>query len=328
MPVPLDQIDSSVIDELMALKGERQLLVERLARMASEREKVTPTVFARVQGDYEARRLSLEKKAAPLKAQARREHAKLRAHRDRVSKAREAALLDREELIFRHGLGEFEDEVFRQSGNALDGLISGHDADLAEISVVNERFLAAFDSEAELSLPVEEPTPPVVVAPPVAAPPAPAVAPVPVVPAVAPEAPAEGSVSDALPARVVVTAPFDVVPPPTLPKEGETMILSAASTATTAPGRLVPSNPEDGFEEVVLLEMTTIGRTPQNTLRVPQSAVSRRHAEIAKTPQGYMLRDLGSENGTFVNGERAQMHLLVEGDRVQVGTARFVYQGR
>ena len=324
MPVPLDQIDSSVIDELMALKGERELLVQRLARMASEREKVTPTVFARVQGDYEARRLGLEKKAAPLKAQARREHTKLRAHRDRVSKAREAALLDREELIFRHGLGEFEDEVFRQSGNALDSLISGHDADLAEIAVVNERFLAAFDSEAELSQPVEEPAPPIVVAAPVA-PPAP-VAPAPSEP-VASAAPAVSD-SDALPSPVVVTTPFDVVPPPTLPKEGETMILSAASAAAASvPGRLVPTNPEDGFEEVVLLEMTTIGRTPQNTLRVPQSAVSRRHAEIARTPQGYMLRDLGSENGTFVNGERAQMHLLVEGDRVQVGTARFVYQG-
>lgn len=326
MSVPLDQIDSSVIDELMALKGERELLVQRLARMAGEREKVTPAVYARVQGDYESRRLGLEKKAAPLKAQARREHAKLRAHRDRVSKAREAALLDREELIFRHGLGEFEDEVFRQSGNALDSLISGHDADLAEISVVNERFLAAFDSEAELSQPVEEPAPPAVVAAPVVVPPAPVV-PAPVEPPVAPAAPSV-SVSDAIPAPVVVTTPFDVVPPPTVPKDGETMILSAASAAAApAPGRLVPSNPEDGFEEVVLLEMTTIGRTPQNTLRVPQSAVSRRHAEIAKTPQGYMLRDLGSENGTFVNGERAQMHLLVEGDRVQVGTARFVYQG-
>ena len=63
----------------------------------------------------------------------------------------------------------------------------------------------------------------------------------------------------------------------------------------------------------------------ENLIRVDEPAVSRSHAQISLTDEGYMLRDLGSENGTYVNGERMSSRLLVEGDRVQIGTVRFVF---
>ena len=70
--------------------------------------------------------------------------------------------------------------------------------------------------------------------------------------------------------------------------------------------------------------LTFIGRTPENQIRIYKPAVSRRHAQITETDAGWLLRDLSSENGTYVNGQRITERLLAEGDRVQFGTSRFV----
>lgn len=70
--------------------------------------------------------------------------------------------------------------------------------------------------------------------------------------------------------------------------------------------------------------LTFIGRTPENQIRIYKPAVSRRHAQITETDAGWLLRDLSSENGTYVNGQRITERLLVDGDRVQFGTSRFV----
>jgi hypothetical protein len=70
--------------------------------------------------------------------------------------------------------------------------------------------------------------------------------------------------------------------------------------------------------------LTFIGRTPENQIRIYKPAVSRRHAQITETDAGWLLRDLSSENGTYVNGQRITERLLGEGDRVQFGTSRFV----
>ena len=59
---------------------------------------------------------------------------------------------------------------------------------------------------------------------------------------------------------------------------------------------------------------------------VPDKKVSRRHAEIALSEGGYVLKDLGSPNGTFVNGEPVTEHRLKEGDRITMGGQVFVFK--
>lgn len=66
---------------------------------------------------------------------------------------------------------------------------------------------------------------------------------------------------------------------------------------------------------------TTIGRAQEAGLCFDDPGVSRRHAEVASCPEGYVVRDLGSTNGLFVNGERVVRHVLRDGDRVQIGTS-------
>jgi pSer/pThr/pTyr-binding forkhead associated (FHA) protein len=53
--------------------------------------------------------------------------------------------------------------------------------------------------------------------------------------------------------------------------------------------------------------------------------VSRRHVDIARTPDGYVATDGGSLNGTYVNQERIDRVRLQHGDELQVGKFRLVF---
>lgn len=62
-----------------------------------------------------------------------------------------------------------------------------------------------------------------------------------------------------------------------------------------------------------------LGRSKRCDLSIASPDASRRHAEIVGAEGGYLLRDLGSTNGTFVNGLRVQEHRLATGDRIEIG---------
>lgn len=68
-----------------------------------------------------------------------------------------------------------------------------------------------------------------------------------------------------------------------------------------------------------------IGRDPSSGIWVDSSLVSRRHASLVVTPSSVTIEDLGSRNGTFVNGTRIDEVLrLVHADEIRVGPARFI----
>lgn len=72
-----------------------------------------------------------------------------------------------------------------------------------------------------------------------------------------------------------------------------------------------------------------LGRLEECDIALPARAVSRHHAQIVRTDEGYILRDLESKNGTFVNGQEVRdEHLLQDGDEIQIGlSARFSFVG-
>jgi len=70
---------------------------------------------------------------------------------------------------------------------------------------------------------------------------------------------------------------------------------------------------------------TRIGRSADNDIILSDYTISRRHAELTKTPAGYLLKDFGSNNGTFVNGSRIAEHILRHQDRVKIGPATLVF---
>ncbi|HEX3435305.1 MAG TPA: SpoIIE family protein phosphatase [Pseudacidobacterium sp.] len=68
----------------------------------------------------------------------------------------------------------------------------------------------------------------------------------------------------------------------------------------------------------------TIGRHPGHALFLQNSRVSREHAVINKDDAGYLIQDLGSRHGTFVNGHRIETARLTPGDHIQLGPSQMV----
>ena len=80
-------------------------------------------------------------------------------------------------------------------------------------------------------------------------------------------------------------------------------------------------------ERVTLGERTlSVGRSTECDIVIPDTNVSRRHAEIRPTIDGFNVVDLGSTNGSLVNGERVTQRELREGDELVFGNTRFVFQ--
>lgn len=74
-------------------------------------------------------------------------------------------------------------------------------------------------------------------------------------------------------------------------------------------------------------ETVGLGRDSGNTVQLHDTEVSRHHAELTHTESTYVLVDLGSSNGTFVNGKRTQQHRLATGDQVQMGSTLMLFTG-
>jgi len=68
-----------------------------------------------------------------------------------------------------------------------------------------------------------------------------------------------------------------------------------------------------------------IGRSPSCQIRLAGERVSRHHAQIEPAPEGFVIADLGSGNGTLVNGERVERKLLAHGDQVVIAGVTFVF---
>jgi pSer/pThr/pTyr-binding forkhead associated (FHA) protein len=80
---------------------------------------------------------------------------------------------------------------------------------------------------------------------------------------------------------------------------------------------VVRTGPNPGMVFDLTKEITTLGRDVANDIVLGDPEVSRQHSRITRTPGGYVLEDMGSTNGTFVNSERlAAPRVLREGDLI------------
>jgi FHA domain-containing protein len=74
-------------------------------------------------------------------------------------------------------------------------------------------------------------------------------------------------------------------------------------------------------------EVTTIGRLPACDVVLQDTAASRRHAQIRVEDGSATLTDLGSTNGTKLNGTQVQSRALADGDRITIGATLIEYRG-
>jgi signal transduction histidine kinase len=92
------------------------------------------------------------------------------------------------------------------------------------------------------------------------------------------------------------------------------------------PRLIVIRGADEGKQFELTAPQVLIGRDAANQIRLNDTEVSRRHACLEKTPEGYRLRDVGSANGTFVNQQKITQEILLQaGDHIQVGQTHLVY---
>lgn len=96
-------------------------------------------------------------------------------------------------------------------------------------------------------------------------------------------------------------------------------------TAAPAPALVVREN---GRERTITLsgEIATIGRLPQCEVTIADNGASRRHAQIRLKQGVATITDLGSTNGTEVNGHTVQTATLDDGDRISIGATVLVFR--
>jgi hypothetical protein len=88
---------------------------------------------------------------------------------------------------------------------------------------------------------------------------------------------------------------------------------------------VVRKGPNAGSKYLLDAEVTRAGRHPDSDIFLDDITVSRRHAEITHQADRYLLRDVGSLNGTYVNRDRVEEAALANGDELQIGKFKLVF---
>lgn len=133
-------------------------------------------------------------------------------------------------------------------------------------------------------------------------------------------------------APVAVTPLAPAPPPPKIMLDGAepTPLGTVAAVASPVLSSGEPTLVGESGQRLTLAEgETSVGREEGLGLSlVGESTVSRRHASVTRTGNTAVVKDLGSTNGTFVNGTRLQGEATLKpGDQVQFGSVRFRYEG-
>lgn len=343
-----DKLEIARLDALVKLRGDEDSL-RALLEKATTRRDAEMAVYARVIADYEARIAAIAGQVQAERTRAREVLQTLASAHERRRLALEGAQAKLQECEFRHSIGEYSAEQFATASQQAEAAIVECEAAFESVRVLRERYLelladvpaaevaapdppraavAPAKAPASAKVPAPAPVAPATpAAPPAAAAPVAPVAP-PVPPIVPPPVPAPSPVAAAPPVESDATV-YMPQPSPgdfSVPGQGDALDTGSFGTVLISAALLIEQRGGLPGMHHRLGLLTTIGRTADNHIVVPLKDVSRRHAEVRMAPNGYLLKDLESPNGTFVNGNRVTEHLLQDNDSVMIGETEFRFR--
>ena len=100
---------------------------------------------------------------------------------------------------------------------------------------------------------------------------------------------------------------------------------AVAALPATSALLLMQRGPSSGARFLLDADRTTAGRSPDADIFLDDVTVSRKHVEFLREGSGFVVRDVGSLNGTYVNRERIEQTTLRPGDEVQIGKFRMTF---
>lgn len=108
-----------------------------------------------------------------------------------------------------------------------------------------------------------------------------------------------------------------------IPKDSQTLSPEEQAAIAALPQNsallIAQRGPSAGSRFLLDADVTVAGRHPNADIFLDDVTVSRRHVEFVRSNGGFEIRDLGSMNGTYLNGARVDGSALVNGDVVQIG---------
>jgi FHA domain len=337
----LREIDTSAIEKLVKIKKEQDRLVGFLGKADEMKDKVDDAVYRRVRADYESRDSALEKEAAPLKEEARGEYEKLCSIYDQLQEALDQAREAKEELEFRHAVGEFDKTQLAEKLKEPEEALEQCQSQLGDTDKLKAQFLAAFHSEEEL-----KGTPQVDSEGPFEIEPEPKMQ-----PEIEPEVQTEiiPEVQSEIEPKDDSTVQFEVEPElealpfgtePPIPESStdrtfvrpksdaseETFVEPQTKLFMVKKAKLVMVKKGEPSDEYPLGVLNYIGRAEDNHIRLTSQTVSRKHALLTASATGFTVKDLESRSGTFVNEEKVTECILADGDRIKVGEVELVFR--
>jgi pSer/pThr/pTyr-binding forkhead associated (FHA) protein len=132
-----------------------------------------------------------------------------------------------------------------------------------------------------------------------------------------------GSPLDSLEDRTITLTAID--PLQDAPGFSDDLVIPVGELARGAGVLIVRAGSQAGDRFTLDADVTRLGRHPDSEISLDDITVSRRHAEVHRTPEGYVVADEGSLNGTYVNQERVERARLLHGDELQIGKFRLVF---
>lgn len=112
---------------------------------------------------------------------------------------------------------------------------------------------------------------------------------------------------------------------------GSLQVIGVVKRSAATPVNNAQASPEhpileiEGQEWQLTEPVTIIGRGSESDIIISDSGVSRRHLEIRITPLGIIANDLGSTNGTFVEGHRIKAATLLDGNELTIGRTHILF---
>jgi len=127
-----------------------------------------------------------------------------------------------------------------------------------------------------------------------------------------------------------VPPPEETTTIPVIDADTEEMVTDDVQAVENLPAGsamlLVQRGPDAGARFLLDTDVVTVGRHPDSDIFLDDISVSRRHATFSRGDSGYVVSDLGSLNGSYVNRDRIDNDVsLTGGDEVQIGKYRLIY---
>jgi pSer/pThr/pTyr-binding forkhead associated (FHA) protein len=88
---------------------------------------------------------------------------------------------------------------------------------------------------------------------------------------------------------------------------------------------VVQRGPGAGSRYLLDTDLSTVGRHPESDIFLDDITVSRRHVEFRREDKTFRVHDVGSLNGTYLNGDRVDDAVLQNGDEVRIGKFRLIF---